>query len=133
MENRSLSSGEFAQEIQVSSCDIVGLELRVITNYTNYQLTNNLKLGEYALLCNPYDNRQECFMWNGDPNGFELLTKENKSHYKVVFCHKYQAYVHQGGLAPWTDNDDTIGIVFTGRDDSGGYTERLKFRLIKKS
>ena len=49
---------------------------------------NIIQLGDYALLCNPYNNRKDCFMWNGEPDGFKQLRKENKEHYKVAFASK---------------------------------------------
>ena len=68
--------------------------------------------GTHAVLCAPYDDRKHCLLWDGN-KGWTKTQMNKDVHFK-------------GGLAKWDNNDGTVAIVFSGREDKHGITERLK-------
>ena len=74
----------------------------------------------HALLCTPMNDRKHCMLWDGKTGWAKTQVNKDK-HYK-------------GGVAKWTSSSDsTVAIIFAGREDSNGYTERLKHNTRSKT
>ena len=71
------------------------------------------------MLCTPMSDRKHCMLWDGKTGWTKTQVNKDK-HYK-------------GGVAKWESSDSTVAIIFTGREDSNGYTERLKHNTRSKT
>ena len=114
-----LSSCSYEEQTRLGRIDgdsIVYLDDLKSRNFTfsNGICTSGVGTSESALLCHPTQQKKVCFLWDGDKNWTEIKTHEQ--HYK-------------GGLAAWShvgESRDTFAIIFAGRDDTEGFTERLQ-------
>ena len=88
--------------------------------------TGDVGPNNHALLCSPITAKKTCWKWDGKHNGSWVKLKDTKEvhyksgvakrHYKQKTCNKSEK-----SCSPETVH----AIIFGGRDDKNGYTERL--------